>query len=363
MHEESQRLPVISGSRPGVVFMVPGFPDGEDDTNCLPAIQNYVAALAASRPDLALHVISFQYPYRRAEYLWKGATVHALGGANRRGLRRIPTWVRAARAFVRLRKQIDVVVLHTFWLTECTSVGQRLARMFGVRHVASVGGQDAKSSNRYLRRMDLNKLTITAGSAFAAGLLAARSGCPEVHVIPLGLDTRHLESIAPPPAEEFDVLGVGSLIPLKRYGTFLEVVDALRHELPDIRACIVGKGPEQEWLAREIKRRGLGRNVVLAGELPRDEVFCRMLQSRLLLHPSRYESQGYVFLEALFAGLHVVCFDVGYTGTSDRVHRCRSAPELISACRRLLREPTARVPQRVPTVEDTVRAFEAIYGL
>lgn len=342
--------------------MVPGFPESEEDTSCLPAIQNYVAAFCAARPDLDVHVIAFQYPFFRREYAWKGATVHALGGRNRRHLMRLPTWARAVRLFSRLAERADVKVIHTFWLTECSRVGQWLSRKHGITHVASVGGVDAKPDNPYLRRLRLDELVLTAGSAFAADLLSGHAELGKVRVIPLGLDTEHLESIDTPERRDIDVIGVGSLIPLKDYGAFVDAIADLAADLPEINACIVGGGPQHEELEERIVARGMQNNVELLGHLPRDDVFRHMLRSKVFLHTSKYESQGYVFLEALFAGLNVVCHDVGYTGDSDRVFRLRSQQEIVDATRGLIRDPGRLERQQVPTVKDTVRAFEAIYG-
>ena len=356
----------------GIVFMAPGFPASERDSTCLPAIQNYVAGLGAMRPDLDVHVIAFQYPYARRQYRWNGVTVHALGGANRPGVRRVPTWALATYRFTGLRRRLDIAALHTFWLTDTTMVGQRLGRTFRVRHVASIGGQDALASNPYLRRIDLDGLVVTAGSQFAASAFSGegagarrgqQAGRPEVHVIPLGLDTEHLVTIAPPERRDIDIIGVGSLIPLKRFEAFLDVIAAVRREFPRLRACIVGDGPERDTLAARIAHDGLEDAVELTGELPRDNAFRRMLRARVLLHCSRYESQGYVFLEALTAGLEVVCHDVGHTGDSDRVHRGATTEDLAGHCARLLRDPRPPEPQPVPTVADTVRAFEALYGV
>lgn len=358
---DSPRRPSAASRPESVVFMIPGFPADEHDSTCLPAIQNYVAALAAARPDLAVHVIAFQYPYRRDTYAWNGATIHALGGCNRRRWHRIPTWARAVSTFARLRRRTDVKVLHTFWLTECTGVGRLLSRAFGVRHVASIGGQDATSSNRYLRRLRLGETTVTAGSSFAANRFAKATGLAPARVIPLGLDAARLETIAPPQRRDIDVIGVGSLIPLKRFDVFIEVIERLAEEVPDLTACIVGDGPQRGALAAEIERRGLADTLALTGELPRDDAFRRMLRSKVLLHPSAYESQGYVFLEGRFAGLDVVCRDVGHPGNGGRVHLCGSPAEMAEACRQALRAPASRSPASVPTVADTVRAFASIY--
>ena len=206
-------------------------------------------------------------------------------------------------------------------------------------------------------------MVLTAGSAFAAETFTQHTRRTVDHVIPLGLDTDYLQHIAAPAARDIDVLGVGSLIPVKDYAAFIDVVARLRPAFPQIRTCIIGEGPLQEALERQIAEHGLREHVVLAGAMPRDAVFRHMLRSRVFLHTARYESQGYVFLEALFAGLPVVCRDVGHTGTSDRVVRCLSTEAMSDAVAHLLRKPPPFHQPPVPTTADTVRAFEPLYGL
>ena len=346
-----------------LVFLIPGFPEDEEDSTCLPAVQNYVAAFADAHPDLETHVIAFQYPFTRRTYRWNGVTVHALAGRNRRGIRRLGTWGRAFRTFLSIHRRTGVRALHSFWLTECTWVGRRLSRFFRLRHVASIGGQDARADNPYLPRLNLDGVTLTAGSAFAAETFSKHAARTVDHVIPLGLDTTHLQTLAAPSERDVDVLGVGSLIPVKDYATFIDIVARLVPAFPDLRACIIGEGPLREALHEQIAEKGLQEHVTLAGRLPHDAVFRSMLRSRVFLHPARYESQGYVFLEALFAGLSVVCRDVGYTGESNRVFRCASPREMADAVAECLRHPPDFHRQSVPSVADTVRAFAPLYDV
>lgn len=346
-----------------IVFLIPGFPEDEADTTCLPAVQNYVATFAGAHPELQTHVIAFQYPFKRHTYRWKQTTVHALGGRNRRGGRRIATWLRAARTFRAIYRQTNVCALHSFWLTECTWVARRLGKRFAIRHVASIGGQDAQAGNPYLRRLRLDGTVLTAGSAFAAATFTRHTDRPVDHVIPLGLDTMHLQQIARPEQRDIDVLGVGALIPVKNYAAFLDVIADLLPSFPRLRACIVGDGPLRDALLGKITEKNLQEHVVLTGLLSRADVFRYMLRSKVFLHPSHYESQGYVFLEARYAGLPVVCFDVGHPGDDARVFRCASPQAMTDAVADLMAHPSSFEPACVPSVEDTVRAFEPLYGL
>jgi glycosyltransferase involved in cell wall biosynthesis len=46
------------------------------------------------------------------------------------------------------------------------------------------------------------------------------------------------------------------------------------------------------------------------GRLPRDEVFARLADCDVLVHPSLHDSGGWVCLEAMAAGRPVLCLDI-----------------------------------------------------
>jgi glycosyltransferase involved in cell wall biosynthesis len=86
-----------------------------------------------------------------------------------------------------------------------------------------------------------------------------------------------------------------------------------------------------------------------------------MMRSKILLHPSEYESQGYVFLEALASGMYVVCRDVGAPGASRKVSRCSTTREMADVIHRLLLTEMDHEPESVPSAADTVEAYGEIY--
>jgi glycosyltransferase involved in cell wall biosynthesis len=171
-----------------------------------------------------------------------------------------------------------------------------------------------------------------------------------------------------------DILGVGSVIPLKNYTTFLELVANAKQYRSGIRAVILGgfvDAAEVEHLRSAITELQIEENVVLAGEVPRSEVFSMMAQSTVLLHTSEYEGQGWVLLEALHYGASVVCFDVGYTMAHPQMHVCQSTADMKLALREVLDENAVQhqrlqhdspsVP--MPSIDDTARAYFQHYHL
>ena len=126
------------------------------------------------------------------------------------------------------------------------------------------------------------------------------------NVIPVGIDTTLFDKA--PAKRDIDILGAGSLIPLKQYDLFIAAIAHLKESIPNIKAVICGKGPKLENLKELSASLNLQNNLQFIGELPHKEVLTLMQRSKIFLHPSNYEGFGAVISEALYAGAHVVSF-------------------------------------------------------
>jgi glycosyltransferase involved in cell wall biosynthesis len=80
------------------------------------------------------------------------------------------------------------------------------------------------------------------------------------------------------------------------------VIQQLRQRGLGVHALVVGEGPARDRLD------GL-EGAVLTGHLDGDELGRAIASADILLHPSRTETFGNVVLEAMAAGLAVVCAD------------------------------------------------------
>ena len=131
-------------------------------------------------------------------------------------------------------------------------------------------------------------------------------GIRPAHMIPNGIDPRIFSE--PVLERDIDVLGAGSLIPLKRYDLFLDIIKELKKQIPFIKAVLCGEGSEKQRLELIISAAGLQESVLLRGEQSHSTVLQLMQRSKVLLHPSSYEGFSGACLEALYAGAHVVSF-------------------------------------------------------
>lgn len=346
-----------------IILLVPGFPADEDDSTCLPALQSFVEALGRSGWADKIDVIAFQYPYNRGSYTWHGIRVHGLAGENS-GIRKPHTWMRAIRRFRRIShdQNGDIAgIIHSFWLGECALVGAVLARLYDWKHVVSIGGQEIRRSTAYSRLLRNAPFVLTVGSEFAAHV-ARRTLGREIDVVsPLGLDIHRIGPIDPGAERDIDILAVGSLTTVKRFEDVVDVVARVVRNRPDARAVIVGEGPSSSDIQSRVDQAGLARRIRLRGALPRDEVLRLMRRSKILLHPSEYESQGYVFLEALASGMHVVSRGVGFTGGSSKVVHCDTVAKMAGAVSRILGSEADYEPEAVLSSHETARRFRDLY--
>lgn len=107
--------------------------------------------------------------------------------------------------------------------------------------------------------------------------------------------------------------GLGRLVPLKRYD--LAVRAFARASIPDAELRLVGGGPEADALQTLAETLGVAKQVSITGFLPRAEALAAMKACDVMIHPSTHDSGGWACVEAMGAGLPVVCLDWGGPGT------------------------------------------------
>jgi glycosyltransferase involved in cell wall biosynthesis len=292
--------------RKTLVILTPGFPKDEGDTAWLPDRQIFARVLNETYPNLNIVIITFQYPSVPAEYNWNGIKVIALGGKNRSGFYRRLTWLRAWRELKKIRAVDDVIGLLSFWMDECAFIADKFAKKFSFKHYCWLLGQDARPGNRYVYHMMPSGDNLVALSDFIVDEFKRNYGVAPKHLAPGAIDPSLFKPFTG--ERDIDVVGAGSLIGLKQYSVFIDVIHTLKAEMPQIKAVICGTGPEMTSLQVKINRLGLDGNITLTGELPHTEVLGLMQRAKVFLHPSKYEGFGIVCLEALYAGAKVISF-------------------------------------------------------
>ena len=286
-----------------LVILTPGFPDGTGDSTCLPAQQSFVLSVQKIYPWLRIRVLAFQYPYSQKNYSWHRIPVISLGGKNQGRIWRLRTWRRAWRELENIHAHENIVGLISFWYGECCLIGKWFAQRNSLRHLCWILGQDARPGNRFVRMAGTPAEQLVAMSDSLSEEFALNYHLRPAHVVTNGVHLTYHEKYA---LRDIDILGAGSLIPLKQYPIFLDCIQALKNSMPALKAVLCGKGPEKLRLLQYARKLNILDQVHFLDEVPHHDLLQLMQRSKVLLHPSAYEGFSTVCLEALAAGARVV---------------------------------------------------------
>lgn len=345
-------------AEPVLAILIPGFPADEQDSVCLPAQQSFVLAMNRFFPEQKIVILSFQYPFEKKEYNWHGNEVISFGGKNRGGLSRILLWSRIEKRFLQLMKEKNVSGILSFWCGECALVGKRLSKQYHLPFFIWLMGQDAKKQNRYVRRIRPKPAELIAISDFTRQEFAKNHLVQPEQVIPIGVNDFRIKKRE----RNIDIFGAGSLIPLKQFDLFIDMIRRVKENTRGIKACIAGKGPEEGRLKELIRKNGLGDNISLPGELPHQELLDLMSRSKIFLHPSSYEGFSGVCLEALHAGASVVSFCKPMKHEIQNWYTVSTADEMETKLRELLQSANENAPVNAYPVELAARAVMKLFN-
>lgn len=287
-----------------LIILTPGFPANEEDSTCIPPQQLFVKALKEVNPELNIIVLTFQYPFFSGEYLWNGIKIIAFGNPQNSRLKRLFTGLRMHLTLKKLYNTYGNISLMSFWLGKCAFIGNNFALKYKLTHYCWLLGQDARAGNRYFNKVKPTGESLIALSDFIAREFTQNYGITPQHIIPVGIDTSLFNSDSH--QRDIDILGTGSLIPLKQYALFIETIKSLKELFPNIKAMICGDGPQMQQLLVMTRDMHLEDNIILTGRLAHKEVLATMQRTKIFLHTSGYEGFGAVCAEALYAGAQVV---------------------------------------------------------
>ena len=185
----------------------------------------------------------------------------------------------------------------------------------GIPYVVSLRGGDVPGTEPHLAifyrvlqplRRDIFKHA-QAVSAPSQGLkeLSEKTDPVPVQVVPNGINT---DLFWPDPERRSKLptlLSVGRLHTQKNVGYLLNLVAAIKSRT-EVRAQIIGDGPERPLLEETAAALGIADCVQFSGWFPRERVREAYQSATFLIHASSYEGMSNVILEALASGLPVV---------------------------------------------------------
>lgn len=148
---------------------------------------------------------------------------------------------------------------------------------------------------------------------FAGAEKARHSRSPfaprRVFVVRNGLDLEQFRGVPLPPNGQVRILGVGSLLQIKRWERLLTVALNLKRKGLDFLVEIAGGGPLRESLEQQARDLGVADRVKFIGHT--DDIPRLIASSTLLAHTSDIEGCPNVVMEAMACGRAVVATDAG----------------------------------------------------
>ena len=343
-----------------LIVLSPGFPKDETDTTCLPFLQQFILELKTQYPGLQVFVLAFDYPFIRHDYLWNNVTVFPFNGWKKGKIVKWTIWLLIFRKMRRIRNENEVIGILSLWCGACALLGSRFARKNHLKHFCWIQGQDAKRGNRYVSRAKPLPGELIAISDFIQSEFEKNYSVKPKFVIPAGINPA--EFMAPNAVRPIDILGVGSLIPLKQYSIFIEIIYLVKQSKPGIHAVLCGKGPEASALKELIVQYDLQDNIVLTGELPHEEVLQFMTRSKIFLHTSAYEGICVSCIEALYAGSQTISFVRPMHYPIEHWHILSTKEEMAEKILNLLSNPeTVYRSVKTFTVEESVQKIMPLF--
>ena len=351
-----------NNSNKTLIILTPGFPANEADSTCLPFPQLFVKTLKQLNPALHIIVFTFQYPFTDLEYNWHGIKVIPFNGQNKGRINRLLVWNAVLQRLHKAVKGNNVAGILNFWLGECGLMGKYVAKKHALKYFTWLLGQDARKNNLYVCLIKPPAENLIALSDFLAEEFHRNYKITPAHIIPPGIDTKGMA--AQPAERDIDILGAGSLIPLKQFEIFIRVVATMAGDKPAIKTMICGKGAEQAHLQKIIDDARLSENIILCGELNHSDVLALMRRAKIFLHPSSYEGFATVYQEALYAGAQLVGFCKPMNIIFKNQHIVKTEGDMASKVRELLRNDNGNDESVITfTIEETCRKISALYGI
>lgn len=129
--------------------------------------------------------------------------------------------------------------------------------------------------------------------------------------VPNGLDLNRFHPVDAPRNRIPVILGVGSLIPVKRWDRLIDAASVLRNMGVSFKVRILGAGPLHEALHNQVRSRELEEYVELPG--PTSNVVAELHACNVVAHVSESEGAPNAVLEAMACARPVVAHPSGET--------------------------------------------------
>lgn len=111
---------------------------------------------------------------------------------------------------------------------------------------------------------------------------------------------------------KFRVISIGNFIHRKGFDILIKALSLIpESEIKDLELIILGGGKLENVLKQQIKELNLNKHIKIIGQKSKKEIVNFLQNSDLFVLPSRSETFGVVYIEALACGLPIIATDCG----------------------------------------------------
>ena len=259
---------------------------------------------------------------------------------------------------VKLIREHSYDVINTHFVIPTGPVGNWLASKADIPNVLSVHGGDLYDPSKWMspHRHFILRASVKRLLRKADAVVGQSSNTignvhkfydPEIRCenIPLGI-VRPGDIAGAPRSryglsdDDFVLATVGRLVSRKALDQLIAIVKRLDND--KVHLFIVGSGPQQPALKTLVQDLGVDNQVHFLGQVEEREKLEVLRMADVYASTSQHEGFGIVYLEAMAAGLPVVCYDYGgqtdflESDVNGYVVKLNDTTEFQRACQRLL---------------------------
>jgi glycosyltransferase involved in cell wall biosynthesis len=259
-----------------------------------------------------------------------------------------------AVVFARWAEKNKVTHVHALWATYPASVAQAVKALSGIRFSFMGHAHDIYLDTTGLEQKIMQAefiSTCTSQNKDHLLTVAPQADPEKVRVIHHGLDLDLFRSVPEKGNHVYQILSVGTLHYYKGFNYFLDALALLKKRGIALHGTIIGGGPLEQDLARQIRDLGMEKEVTMTGPLKQSQVipYYRQSDVSVLMAQSEWHwGIPNVLIESLAARTAVVTTRFGsveelvHDGKTGFIVEAKNAVALADILERYYRDPDLR---------------------
>jgi len=226
------------------------------------------------------------------------------------------------RPILQLIKEVDPDILHGIFLVPSGLPTVLAGKLTKSPTVVTLAGADVYSPNRFHRQQQIfrsiYKYVLKSSDVVTAVSSDIKKRAQKIlnrfiYVFPWAVDANKFHPSVEPMFSVHGsvILGVGRLVPRKRFSFLIHAFAKVKQQVPGARLVIVGHGPEAPKLKQLSQKLGIQESVHFMGFISDKALPSAYAMAKVVAIPSYHEGLSLVGLEAIASGKPVVAPDVG----------------------------------------------------